>query len=192
MKTFNYILIIVLLVSNFECRSTHILGENSFTSIKSEVLKNKIVESIPLLKRDERWPMNISIRVLTSKNNIYLNVLAMDCDEGEYYKFYEGFNGEFIPVYIDQNSYKPERFFDLKNLSVTSNKFEDTGFYCDDYFFVQSRISVLEDDFTIEKTITSENFNPKEIIYTKEDTELLKGIIKVEIPEPKKKLKNID
>ena len=53
MKAFNYILIIVLLVSNFECRSTHILGENSFTSIKSEVLKNKIVELIPILKRVE-------------------------------------------------------------------------------------------------------------------------------------------
>lgn len=188
MKLFNYILIIIFSFSNFECGNTYVPDSNDFTRIKSETLKEQIIELIPMLKRDERHPNDISIRVLISKNNIYLDVLAMDCDVGEYYKFYEGFNSEFIPVYIDKKSYKPERFFDLKDLSVISNKFEDTDYYCDDYFFVQSRIKAQKNNFIIEKIITSENYDPKDRIFTEEDIKFLNGMVRVVIPEPEEKL----
>lgn len=156
--------------------------------IKSKILKERITELIPLLKRDERHPEEISIGILTGLNSIYTTIYSMDCDEGEYYKFDFKLNEYNIPIYLNSESYKPERFFNLNDLTIISNRFEDTGFYCDDYFYVWSRISSLNEDFKIEKTVISENNDPNEIIYKDEDKVFFRNNIKVILEEPENEL----
>lgn len=154
--------------------------------IKSEILKERINELILLLKRDERHPEEISISILTGLNSIYTAIYSMDCDGGEYYKFDFELNEYNIPIYLNSESYKPERFFNLNDLTIISNRFEDTGYYCDDYFYVWSRISSLNEDFKIEKTVTSENHDLNEIIYKDEDKVFFRNNIKVITEEPEK------
>ena len=72
---------------------------------KSDELKQEISYLIPLLKRSQTTPDDISIRILITPEFIYPQILSMNCNTGEYYFFEENFDERIIPMYINAVSH---------------------------------------------------------------------------------------
>lgn len=153
---------------------------------KSAELKQEISYLIPLLKRTQTSPEEISIRILITPEFIYPQILSMNCKTGEYYFFEENFDERLIPMYINAVSHEPERFFDLNDLNLRQN-LDDPDYYCDDYLSLWARYST-SDGLELEKVLTFYK-NPKQRIFSDQDTVFLSPYIRKVIPEPEGKIK---
>lgn len=153
---------------------------------KSDELKQEISYLIPLLKRSQISPDDISIRILVTPEFIYPQILSMNCKTGEYYFFEENFDGRLIPVYINAVSHEPQRFFDLNDINLRQN-LDDPDYYCDDYLSLWARYST-SDGLELEKVLTFYK-NPKQRIFSDQDTVFLSPYIRKVIPEPEEKIK---
>ena len=154
---------------------------------KSAELKQEISYLIPLLKRSQTSPDEISIRILITPEFIYPQILSMNCKTGEYYFFEENFDGCLIPMYINAVSHESERFFDLNDLKLNQNLDDTSDYYCDDYLSLWARYST-SDGLELEKVLTYYK-NPKERILSDQDTVFLSPYIRKVIPEPEEKIK---
>lgn len=165
--------------------SKSLIQQNS--RFKSEEFKQQISYLIPLLKRSQISPDDISIRILVTPEFIYPQILSMNCKTGEYYFFEESFDGRTIPMYINAASHEPDRYFDLNNLNLSQNLDNAPDYYCDDYLSLWARYSTA-DGLDLEKILTFYK-NPNERIFSDQDTVFLSPYIRKVIPEPEEKIK---
>jgi hypothetical protein len=114
-----------------------------FISVLDSMMKN--------IQPNTIHPENFSATFFTTENHIYVTLMNINCAVPPYYQFQQKIDSILLPIYINGNSVKPERFFDLSDLNVT--KLQDDFFYCDDYYAVNARLDVKQNKIQLEKMI---------------------------------------
>lgn len=136
---------------------------------KSAELKQEISYLIPLLKRSQTSPDEISIRILITPEFIYPQILSMNCKTGEYYFFEENFDGCLIPMYINAVSHEPKRYFDLKDAKLIER--DNEAQICDDWYWVKGKYKVVNDELKLIKISSFyDNSYSRKSFYDKEDS----------------------
>lgn len=115
--------------------------------------------------------MNISF--LTTENHVYVHVSKLDCEKYlPYYFFDEKMDSNFVRIYIFSDSFQPERYFDLTNLTKQTEQFQFT--ICDDFYFLSARLLVVGENLRFEEINTM--YDNQEKYYADEDYSFLKKI----------------
>lgn len=149
------------------------------TENPSRIINNELKEILPELiklqektyKEDRLNDLNISF--LTTENHVYVHVSKLDCEKYlPYYFFDEKMDSNFVRLYIFSDSFQPERYFDLTNLTKQTEQFQFT--ICDDFYFLSARLLVVGENLRFEEINTM--YDNQEKYYADEDYSFLKKI----------------
>lgn len=81
-------------------------------------------------------------------------------------------DSNFVRLYIFSDSFQPERYFDLTNLTKQTEQFQFT--ICDDFYSLSARLLVVGENLRLEEINTM--YDNQEKYYADEDYSFLKKI----------------
>lgn len=184
-------LILLLIILSCENKQQEITPKHETKSrIKNEDLKNIIPHLLnihQLTFKDNPYYKNTShnpifVKFLSTEHHLYAHLSWMDCSYTSLYSFVEEIDSNDIRIFVEQKSYKPERYFDLNDLEMFPEKGPQI---CEDWYFIACKFQHYKGKFILEKVSTFFDNSYEHNFFDKSDSAFLNEIgILISEPEP--------
>lgn len=189
MKINSTFLILFLVI--LSCRNQQeeiIVKEQIKSRIKNDDLKKIIPHLLEIHKQtfeDNPYYENnfhdpVFVRFITSENYVYAHLSWMDCTHTSLYSFVEELDSMKVQIFVERNSYQPERYFNLSSLNAISEKKSQI---CEDWYFIACKFKNYNGKLILEKVSTFFDNSYENNFFDKSDSIFLNEI-GILIPEP--------
>lgn len=190
MRRIDFFFLCLMIIScNSFIKNEKQLGDNT-SRILNQDLKENLSYLIQLRKLtgtglDRDNNATPYIQVLTTKEFLYAHISIMDCINSSFYPFEQKLGEIDHQIFVDENSFEPERYFDLKDLKIVSRSWEDV-MICEDWYWLKAKYKRMGNKLKLEKVSTIlDNDYSDDSFYDKSDSAFLHKleVLMVE-PEP--------
>lgn len=173
--------------------NSFIKNEKQLEDNPSRILNQDLKETLPYLIQlrkstgkgfDRDNTANPYIQILSTKEFLYVHISTMDCVNTSFYPFAEKLGKTSHPIFVDENSFEPERYFNLKDLKIDLRS-QDDFMICHDWYWLKAKYKRIGNKLKLERISTIlDNGYSTSSFYDKSDMAFLNKI-EVLMVEPK-------